>query len=71
VLACGALGFALTAVHPEVFQGDRLYVLAWLVPVVGLPMAVQRLVTPVAEERPPFVGCPAGLGPEASERSLR
>lgn len=44
VLACGALGFALTAVHPEVFQGDRLYVLAWLVPVAGLPMAVQRLL---------------------------
>ncbi|MFC0541714.1 hypothetical protein [Kutzneria chonburiensis] len=44
VLACGALGFALTAAHPEVTQGDRLYVLAWLIPVVGLPIAVQRLV---------------------------
>jgi hypothetical protein len=44
VLACGTLGFALTAVHPEVTQGDRLYVLAWLIPVVGLPMAVQRLL---------------------------
>jgi hypothetical protein len=44
VLACEALGFALTVAHPEVWQGDRLYVLAWLIPVVGLPMAVQRLL---------------------------
>jgi hypothetical protein len=69
VLACGALAFALTAAHPEVSQGDRLYVLAWLGPVVGLPMAVQRPATRVADERPPFVGCPAGRGPEASRGS--
>lgn len=43
VLATAAVGVALTIAHPEVNALDRLYVLTWLAPVVGLPVAVQRL----------------------------
>lgn len=45
VLATAALGIALTAVHPEITQGDRLYSLLWLAPVIGIPVAVQRAVS--------------------------
>jgi hypothetical protein len=55
VLATAAVGVALTIAHPEVNALDRLYVLTWLAPVVGLPVAVQRLT-------------PANAGPQ--ERRL-
>jgi hypothetical protein len=42
VLAAAALGIALTVVHPDATQGDRLYSLLWLAPVIGLPVAVSR-----------------------------
>jgi hypothetical protein len=47
--AAAAAGVVLTAAHPDVFEGDRLYALAWLVAVVGVPLCVsapQRKETP-------------------------
>lgn len=43
VLACAALGVVLTAVHPDLTQGDRLYSLLWLAPIIGIPVAAQRV----------------------------
>lgn len=45
VLACAALGVVLTAVHPDLTQGDRLYALLWLAPVIGIPVAAQLAVS--------------------------
>lgn len=47
--AAAAVSLVLTAAHPDVFEGDRLYALAWLVVVVGVPLCVsapQRKETP-------------------------
>jgi hypothetical protein len=44
VLGVAAAGLANQAGHPTALQGDRLYVLAWLVAVCGLPVLVERLV---------------------------
>jgi hypothetical protein len=43
VLAVGATGFATTVAHPLAAEQDRLYVSVWLVPVIGLPLAVTRV----------------------------
>ncbi len=46
--AAAAAGVVLCAAHPDVFEGDRLYSLAWLVIVVGAPLcaAPQRKESP-------------------------
>jgi hypothetical protein len=38
--AAAAAGVVLCAAHPDMFEGDRLYALAWLVVVVGAPLCV-------------------------------
>jgi hypothetical protein len=38
--AAAAAGVVLCAAHPDVFEGDRLYSLAWLVVAVGVPLCV-------------------------------
>jgi len=43
VLGVAAAGLANQAGHPMALQVDRLYVLAWLVAVCGLPVLVERL----------------------------
>ncbi|MEU2879714.1 hypothetical protein ABZ651_26400, partial [Streptomyces sp. NPDC007070] len=62
VLAAAATGFLTQAAHPDItVWGERLIVLAWLLPVVGVPLLLERL----AALRP--VGLP---GPRsAQERS--
>lgn len=62
VLAAAATGFLTQAAHPDItVWGERLIVLAWLLPVVGVPLLLERL----AALRP--VGLP---GPRsARERS--
>jgi hypothetical protein len=42
VLACATLGFVLTAAHPDVTAGDRLYALSWLAVAVGIPAGIDR-----------------------------
>jgi hypothetical protein len=49
VLATAALGIALTIVHPDLTQGDRLYTLLWLAPIIGVPVAAQRVRARTAE----------------------
>lgn len=39
VLGVAAVGAVLTAAHPDVYEGDRLYSLSWLAVVIGLPAA--------------------------------
>ncbi|MEV5727185.1 hypothetical protein ACFV83_07090 [Streptomyces pharetrae] len=69
VIAVGATGFATAAAHPVAVELDRLYVAVWLVPVIGVPLALDRLWRPVPG-RPP-AGAPdraepaAGNGPAA------
>ncbi|MFJ7152615.1 hypothetical protein ACIQVT_31230 [Streptomyces sp. NPDC100445] len=43
VLATGLTGFATMAAHPLAVEQDRLYVQVWLIPVIGLPLALERL----------------------------
>lgn len=43
VLAVGLTGFATAVAHPLAVEQDRLYVTVWLIPVIGLPLAVTRV----------------------------
>ncbi|MBL1087111.1 hypothetical protein JK359_34970 [Streptomyces actinomycinicus] len=43
VLATGLTGFATMAAHPLAVEQDRLYVQVWLIPVIGLPLALEQL----------------------------
>ncbi|GAB2741465.1 hypothetical protein [Streptomyces bullii] len=46
VIAMGLVGFGTTVAHPLEMEQDRLYVLVWLIPVIGLPLALERLWRP-------------------------
>ncbi|MEV8554137.1 hypothetical protein AB0L04_30530 [Streptomyces glaucescens] len=68
VIAVGATGFATAAAHPLAVELDRLYVTVWLVPVIGVPLALTRLWHPLRERPAPGAGraAPAaGGGPAA------
>jgi hypothetical protein len=43
VIAVGSTGFATTVAHPVALELDRLYVPVWLIPVIGVPLALDRL----------------------------
>ncbi|WP_327355662.1 hypothetical protein [Streptomyces sp. NBC_01304] len=43
VLAMGLTGFATMAAHPLDMEQDRLYVQVWLIAVIGLPLALERI----------------------------
>ncbi|MFI8194566.1 hypothetical protein ACIF8T_38655 [Streptomyces sp. NPDC085946] len=43
VIAVGLVGVAGTVAHPLAVERDRLYVPVWLVPVTGVPLALERL----------------------------
>jgi hypothetical protein len=43
VIAMGFVGFATTAAHPVAKELDRLYVPVWLIPVIGVPLVLDRL----------------------------
>ncbi|WP_228023180.1 hypothetical protein [Streptomyces acidicola] len=44
LLAAAATGFLTHAAHPDItIWGDRLIVLAWLLPVIGLPLLLERV----------------------------
>lgn len=43
VIAVGLTGFATAAAHPVAVEQDRLYVAVWLIPVIGVPLALDRL----------------------------
>ncbi|WP_148082047.1 hypothetical protein [Streptomyces botrytidirepellens] len=43
LIAVGGAGLLTAAAHPVAMEGDRLYVQAWLIVVVGLPLLVERL----------------------------
>ncbi|GAB2846952.1 hypothetical protein GCM10027074_12400 [Streptomyces deserti] len=43
VIAVGLVGFATTVAHPVAREQDRLYVLVWLIPVIGVPLALERV----------------------------
>ncbi|CAM5475737.1 hypothetical protein SGLAM104S_05916 [Streptomyces glaucescens] len=66
VIAVGATGFATAAAHPVAVELDRLYVAVWLVPVIGVPLALDRLWRPVPG-RPP-AGRPGPGGTRGRER---
>ncbi|MFF6780341.1 hypothetical protein [Streptomyces sp. NPDC012510] len=47
VLAGAATGFLNQAGHPDIgIWGDRLIVVAWLLPVLGLPLLLERITAP-------------------------
>jgi hypothetical protein len=52
VIAMGATGFATAAAHPLAVELDRLYVAVWLIPVIGVPLALARLARPVPGRSP-------------------
>ncbi|MEU8466924.1 hypothetical protein AB0F30_03160 [Streptomyces sp. NPDC029006] len=65
VLATGLTGFATMAAHPLAVEQDRLYVQVWLIPVIGLPLALERLwrrggTAPTAPGGDRTTGEPAG-----------
>ena len=45
VLANSLLGFALAVAHPDAMAGNRLYLLAWLGVVIGVPVFAHRTTT--------------------------
>lgn len=56
LVAAGCTGILTQAAHPDItIWGDRLIVLAWLLPVVGVPLLLERVarerVTLPAQER--------------------
>jgi hypothetical protein len=53
VLATVPAGLANQVGQPDVTQGDRLYIAAWLVAVYGLPILVHTFIEPAAGERLP------------------
>ncbi|QIJ60839.1 hypothetical protein [Streptomyces sp. JB150] len=59
VIAMGATGFATAAAHPLAVELDRLYVAVWLIPVIGVPLALARLARPAPERSPAAVDPPA------------
>jgi hypothetical protein len=67
VIAVGLTGFATTVAHPLAVEQDRLYVTVWLIPVIGLPLAVTRIsavrfarvARPAAPSAVPAVAPPA------------
>jgi hypothetical protein len=52
VIAMGATGFATAAAHPVAVELDRLYVAVWLIPVIGVPLALARLNRPAPVRSP-------------------
>ncbi|MET8946802.1 hypothetical protein ABZX30_25365 [Streptomyces sp. NPDC004542] len=66
VIAVGLTGFATTVVHPLAAEGDRLYVPVWLIPVIGVPLALDRLWRPAPEP-----GATAPHGPAGSTAARR
>lgn len=63
VFGSAVTGVALTMAHPEPYQLDRLYVLVWLVTVVGLPVVMEHVArttvrNPLAPEPVPSPGSP-------------
>jgi hypothetical protein len=69
VLASVLVGFAQAAVHPLPTQGNRLYLLAWLAVIVGLPVAAHLLMTRrQPEEDKPVL--PEDESPEEETREL-
>ncbi|MER6347369.1 hypothetical protein ACWC10_25500 [Streptomyces sp. NPDC001595] len=72
VIAVGATGFATAAAHPLAVELDRLYVAVWLIPVIGVPLALARLRRPVPQpggSGPGRAGAPAGEDPEGERES--
>ncbi|MEV5321621.1 hypothetical protein AB0K92_28920 [Streptomyces sp. NPDC052687] len=59
VVAMGATGFATAAAHPLAVELDRLYVAVWLIPVIGVPLALARLTQPAPERSPAAEDRPA------------
>ncbi|MGW7254792.1 hypothetical protein [Streptomyces sp. NPDC054834] len=66
VIAMGLTGFATTVAHPLAIELDRLYVPVWLIPVIGVPLALDRLWR-TAPER----GSAASPGPAGSTSARR
>jgi 4-amino-4-deoxy-L-arabinose transferase-like glycosyltransferase len=46
VLATVLAGFVLASAHPDALAGDRLYLLAWLGPVIAFPVFAHRAIGP-------------------------
>ncbi|MFF6999402.1 hypothetical protein ACFY93_31305 [Streptomyces sp. NPDC008313] len=64
LLGAAGTGVLTQAAHPDInIWGDRLIVLVWLLPVVGLPLLLESAVRPHAAAAPPVPGTVPGPVP--------
>ncbi|MFI5897165.1 hypothetical protein ACIA5D_44445 [Actinoplanes sp. NPDC051513] len=64
VFAALLAGLANQVGHPNVSQGDRIYIAAWLLAVYGVPLLLQTFLT---RQQSPAMGIRAQAGPPSEE----